>query len=144
MNNITEKARMLFANDLYATQQTAIVIDNVHDGEATCSISLSTSHRNAKGAVMGGVLFTLADFAFAIAVHCDDLASDDNVNNIKLHWVSSYSSINFIRSPKGNYLTATARRLHKGAATAVYQTTILDDEARTVAIVTTTGINTLK
>lgn len=141
MNNITEKARMLFANDLYATQQTAIVIDNVHDGEATCSISLSPSHRNAKGAVMGGVLFTLADFAFAIAVHYDDLASDDN---IILHWVSSSSSINFIRSPKGNYLTATARRLHKGAATAVYQTTILDDEARTVAIVTTTGINTLK
>jgi len=34
---------------------------------AICSLTLEAKHKNALGAVMGGVYFTLADFAFAVA-----------------------------------------------------------------------------
>ena len=61
-----EEARAFFARDLYASEATGCVIDAVGDRYARCSLTLQPYHRNAVGQVMGGVSFTLADFAFAV------------------------------------------------------------------------------
>ena len=60
-----EETRAFFKDDVYATQVTGIVIDACGPNYAKCSLALESKHRNAAGQVMGGVLFTLADFAFA-------------------------------------------------------------------------------
>lgn len=52
----------LFEKDRFATFNGA-VIDDVGDHYAKCSMTIEENHRNAMGAVMGGVYFTLADFA---------------------------------------------------------------------------------
>ena len=52
----------LFQNHRFATENGA-VIEEVDDHYAKCSLKIENRHRNAMGAVMGGVYFTLADFA---------------------------------------------------------------------------------
>ena len=61
-----EKVREFFKNDRYATE-TGAVIDEIGDHYAKVSLTINDHHKNAMGGVMGGVYFTLADFAFAVA-----------------------------------------------------------------------------
>lgn len=68
-----EKTVKLFENDRFATENGA-VIEEVEEHYAKCSLKLGSHHRNAMGAVMGGVYFTLADFAFAVC----ELAGNGN------------------------------------------------------------------
>mgnify|MGYP003210662590 CR=1 FL=1 len=69
-----EKTVKLFENDRFATENGA-VIEEVEEHYAQCSLKLGSRHRNAMGAVMGGVYFTLADFAFAVAGNGNSVTS---------------------------------------------------------------------
>lgn len=130
---LTETARKVFADDRFATEATGIVIDQVDNHTAQCSLKLDGRHRNARGVAMGGVLFTLADFAAAVAANSDCL-SDGN-----LRWVSLNSSIHFLAPVSGNSLMATASPLKLGRTTALYQTIIESpDNGKRIAIVETT------
>ena len=62
-----EKAREYFGNDKYATEVTGLEITEVGERFARVELDLDARHYNAINAVMGGVYFTMADFAFAIA-----------------------------------------------------------------------------
>lgn len=89
-----DQARAYFKGDRFATENGA-VIDEVTDTYAVCSLTLNDRHRNAMGNVMGGVLFMLGDFAFAVA------------SNFGKHpTVSTTSQITFLRPAQGNRLTA--------------------------------------
>ena len=66
MTNL-ERANAYFANDRYATDVTGITITEVREHYAKVELELDERHMNAMGAVMGGVYFTLCDFAFAVA-----------------------------------------------------------------------------
>ena len=71
-----EEARELFKEDRFATDA-GMEIDEITEDSSTCSVILTDSHRNAYGGVMGGVIFTLADFAFAVVanrIHCVSVA----------------------------------------------------------------------
>ena len=59
-----EEAREYFSNDRFATEN-GMAIDELDAEHSVCSMTLSARHRNAYGGVMGGAIFTLADFAFA-------------------------------------------------------------------------------
>ena len=133
--NPTEQARPVFAADRYATELTGIQIDLVADHEAHCSLTLEAHHHNARGVAMGGVLFTLADFAAAVAANTDCLADGD------LHWVSLDANIHFLSPALGNGLKATCSPLKLGRTTALYQTLIESpDNGKRIAIVETTMI----
>ena len=69
------EVRKRFADDLYATQTTGIEIVEVGELYVKCMLHLAAKHKNAMGAVMGGVLYTLADFAFAVAANYDTLTT---------------------------------------------------------------------
>ena len=69
-----EEVRERFSQDRFATVNGA-VIEAVGEGYAKCSIILNETHRNALGAVMGGAIFTLADFAFAVASNWNKAAT---------------------------------------------------------------------
>ena len=70
MTNL-ERANAYFANDRYATDVTGITITEVREHYAKVELELDERHMNAMGAVMGGVYFTLCDFAFAVASNFD-------------------------------------------------------------------------
>lgn len=128
MTNL-EKAREFFAKDKYATESTGIVIDEVGEKYAKCSLKLNASHKNAVGGVMGGVMFTLADFVFAIATNF-------NQENIT---VTTVSQISYLGAVKGDTLYGESRLIKDGKTTCFYEIQITDNLGSNVAIVTTTG-----
>lgn len=67
-----DRIREQFAKDRYATETTGIEITEVGENFARVELELDERHYNALGNVMGGVLFTMADFAFAVATNSGD------------------------------------------------------------------------
>lgn len=123
-----EKIREKFAMDRYATDRTGAVIEEVSEGFARCSFEITDFHKNALGNVMGGAVFTLADFTFAAATNSGDRAV-----------VSAASTINFTGVAKGSKLIAEAKCVKDGRKICVYEITVTDDTGSHVAFVTTTG-----
>lgn len=123
------QVREIFKNDKFATENGAI-IEEIGENSATCSLVITPTHRNAMGAVMGGVYFMLADFAFAVAA-----------NHEKMGCVSLRSDISFLGSAKGEKLFAKAKCVKNGKATVYYQIDVTDNLGSLIAVVTTTGYN---
>lgn len=122
-----EEVRKIFEGDRFATENGA-VIEEIGDHCATCSLTITDSHRNAMGAVMGGTYFMLADFAFAVAANWE-----------KMGCISLRSDISFLGAAKGNKLIAKAVCIKDGRTTACYRVDVKDEFGNLTAIVTTTG-----
>lgn len=123
------KAREFFAADRYATEVTGIEIIAVGEHYAKCQLSIEGRHKNAVGHVMGGVMFTMADFVFAVAANFGAPSPTVTVT----------SNIAYLASPRGNTLFGEAKLLKDGRRNCFYEITITDDLGTTVAIVTTNG-----
>lgn len=122
-----DEVRERFSHDRFATVNGA-VIDEIGEGYAKCSMTLNETHRNALGAVMGGAIFTLADFAFAVA-------SNWNKNP----QVSLNASISFLGKAKGEQLVAAARKIKEGRKTCYYEVMVCDELGNQVAHMTSNG-----
>ncbi len=122
-----EEARAFFEQDRFATVN-GMKLDELFDGGAVCSVTLNENHYNAMNNVMGGVVFTLADFAFAAAA-----------NNDHRFCVGLESHIHFLAAAKGAKLTAEAARVKSGRTTAVYEVKVRDDLGRDVALYVATA-----
>ena len=85
---------------------------------------------NAAGTVMGGAIFTLADFAFAVASNW----------NKPLH-VSTTSQITYLGVARGARLIAEARKVKEGRNTCYYLVEVKDDLGNEVAHVTASGFS---
>ena len=136
MTNLTHKAVSVFAQDLYATEATGISIEEVRTEYAKCAMTIMPHHRNAMGGVMGGVFFTLADLAFAIASNSRCL-----IDEHPLEWVSLGSSIQYLGQTKDDTLVAETTCVKQGSLTCVYNIHIHDSKGKAIALVTTTGIH---
>lgn len=121
------KAREYFRNDRFATEN-GMVIDEIGDGYARCSMEIRDSHRNALGNVMGGAVFTLADFAAAVASNWG-----------KRPCVSLVSQITYLSPAKGSVLIAEARPVKEGRSTGYYEIEVTDDLGTMVAKMTNNG-----
>lgn len=72
MDRTIDEIRELFAADRFATERAGIKIDEARKPEggrgglARCTMEIAPGHSNAGGTVMGGAIFTLADFCFAV------------------------------------------------------------------------------
>ena len=117
-----DEARGFFKNDKFATNA-GMVIDEMGDDYSVCSVVLNDGHRNAYGGVMGGVIFTLADLAFAVCA-----------NNIHSLSVAQQVSINYLSAPKGTKLFARAKCIKDGKTTSVLNVYVTDDTGRDVAL----------
>lgn len=115
-----------FRNDRFAASM-GIHIQKVDNGYALCVLSVTEQMMNAAGSVMGGVYFTLSDFAFAVA---------SNWN--KPLTVSLSSNITFLSAAKGKRLIAEARCIKEGKTTCYYMIDVCDD---TGSLVTSCIIN---
>ncbi len=124
-----EEARELFAHDVYASELTGVVIDEIGDNYAKCSLILEDKHRNAYGGIRGGAIYTLADLAFAVASNFDK----------KEATVSLSTSANFMSASKGNVLYAEARLIKDGRRNCFYEVRVTDDLGKDIAEILFTG-----
>ena len=122
-----EELEAVFANDRFATEAAGCRVVSGEHGRAVCSMELADVHRNAMGNVMGGAIFTLADFALAI---CCNIGEEPTV--------SVDSSISFFRSTQGAALTATAVCDKPGRHLGFYTVTVEDDLGKQIAKMTAT------
>ncbi|MDR1043888.1 MAG: PaaI family thioesterase [Candidatus Adiutrix sp.] len=126
VNRIKEfAARDQFANLIGA------VVETVSDREVVCTLDINEKHLNAGGVVQGGVIFTLADFALALACNADDLSAGNGAISL-----SQSGSIIFFRPARGGRLTARTSLLQKGRQISVYRMTVTDHQGAAVAEMT--------
>lgn len=123
-----EEAKEYFYKDNYAVMS-GIEIDEVSEDHVRCSMKIEDKHRNAYGGIMGGSIYTLADFAFAIASNfCREKAT-----------VSLVGQASFLNMSKGSVLYADTRLIKDGRTNCFYEVMISDDTGRDIAVVTFTG-----
>ena len=122
-----EEARAYFKDDGFASAN-GIVLEELDDEHALTSVVLTHDHRNAMGGVMGGAIFTLADFAFAALS-----------NQLHHGTVAQQISINYLATPKGNRLTAKAVCRKNGRSSCVINVDVTDDLGRDIAQFVGTG-----
>lgn len=89
---------------------------------------------NANGSPMGGAVFTLVDFAFAVA------ANGYGGQTV----VSQQASITFLAPARGSLLLAEAKRLKAGRTASLYQVTVRDEIGTYVAHATINGFAVAK
>lgn len=122
-----EEIRAFFANDRFATQACHARIMQAAEGFAVCECEVVQVHLNAMDAVMGGAIFTLADFALAVASNIGDCAS-----------VSVSNSIQFLNAAKGPLLRATCTADKVGSTLAFYTVKVEDGSGRPIALMNAT------
>ena len=115
-------AKDFFKSDRFAYEN-GIEIVSAEAGKSTVHLNLKDSHRNAVGSVMGGVMFTMADFACAVAA---------NFGSEGL-FVSIDSSISFMRVCGGNELFAYAECIKAGRRLCFFDVSITDENNMLIA-----------
>jgi acyl-CoA thioesterase len=84
------------------------------DGYAKTALTIQKMHTNGLGFTHGGVVFSLADYAFAEACNFGDNVA-----------VALQVSINYLKpSVEGDVLVAEATRVSNGKTTGLYQVTV--------------------
>lgn len=113
-----EDIREFFKTDRFATDCLGAVIESYdfQTGEAIATLDVEDRHLNGHGIVMGGVYFTLADFA---------LAACCNINQEPTSSVNS--NINIMKSCKGTRLIAKANPDRSGKRLGFYTIDVFDD-----------------
>ena len=114
-------AQRAFANDRYA-QLSGIEIIGADEHYAKCRMVIDERHLNNLNSVMGGAIFTLADFTFGTA------ANTPLPNCITLD-----SSFNFMRATAGPVLYAEARCVKNGRNICFFVVSVMDDEGKLIA-----------
>ena len=123
-----EEVRRLFADDRFATEACGCRVVEAARGHAICEFDIADIHRNAMGNVMGGAIFTLADFALAIAC---------NMGEEPTMGVSN--SIQYFNATRGSRLIATCNAEKSGRSLGFYTVDVVDDLGVPVAKMTATG-----
>lgn len=118
-----EQLKQFFSsNDLFA-RHAGIELVDVGPGRAKASMKIEPHHFNAAGTVHGGAIFTLADFAFAVASNSHGtLAMGIN------------TSVSFVKAALKGTLYAEATEQSRNPKLASYSVMITDDAGDVVAI----------
>ena len=124
-----DQIRARFAEDHYAIEITGVTIQDAQPGYAVCVLPLREELLNINRTPMGGAIFTLADFTFAVAA---------NGHSPRLTF-SQHASITFLAPARGQVLTATANCLKAGHHTCLYAVDIADELGTYVAHMTVNG-----
>lgn len=121
-NPTLEQLEAEFNQDHFATHAAHCRIIEGQKGHSICEMPIEDIHRNAMGNVMGGAMFTLADFALAIAANVGQPST-----------VSVTHSIDFLRTSKGTKLIAEAHCTKAGSRLAFFNVDITDDLGKMIA-----------
>lgn len=122
-----DEVRAVFANDHYATDACGCKVIEASQGHAVCAFDIAPVHLNAQGNVMGGAIFTLADFALAIACNVGEEPT-----------MAVHNTIEFMSVAKGKQLIATCDANKSGRSLGFYTVDVRDDLNTPVACMTAT------
>lgn len=123
-----EQAVERFSSDIYAVETTGVRIEEAGVNYSKCSLEIDRRHFNAHGDVMGGAIFTLADYAFGVAANTGNPPT-----------VSLSGTINFLRASKGPVLYAGVKCVKNGKSIAFFEVTVTDSAGNVVATVMANG-----
>lgn len=110
------------ANDLFARHNGVELLD-VGKGRASVQMTIQPYHFNAAGTVHGGAIFTLADYAFAVASNSHGRIA-----------MGISTSVNFVKAATGGTLYAEAVENSINQKLASYTVTVTDDQSSIIAI----------
>jgi acyl-CoA thioesterase len=122
-----QELRDFLREDTFAYKQAGCRIMEGRAGYGVAEMQLEDHHLNAQGFVMGGAIFTLADYAFAAASVPGHKSS-----------VSLTSTIEFMKATRGSKLTATCTSDLDGRKCGFYTTEVVDDLGVKIARIVTT------
>ena len=122
-----EEVRDMFANDRFATEMCGCRVLEASRGHAVCEFDIADTHLNAQGHVMGGAIFTLADFALAIGCNIGEEPT-----------VAVNNSIQYLNATKGHKLIATCSADKDGKSIGFYTVDVTDDLGVSIAKMTAT------
>ena len=123
----TQALKDFFLHDEFA-RQNGIEIVEIAEGYARTQVRIEPRHLNAEGHVQGGVLFTLADLAFAAATNSHGTLT-----------VTSTANITFVRGATGSLISAQAQKLVNHHHLPFCEVRIIDDSGNLLAIFTASG-----
>lgn len=125
-NPTLEELNDFFGHDRFAEHIGCKIVEGSLD-HGVAELVIEDHHRNALGNVMGGAIFTLADFALAMASNVGQNPS-----------VSVASTVEYLSATRGTKLIATCNADKSGRHLGFYTTEVTDDTGRRIALVTTT------
>ena len=117
-----ETIKKFFKGDRLA-EYLGIELVDVSIGNAVARMDVKNEHLNGIGTVHGGAIFTLADFAFAVAANSHGMVT-----------VAINVSITFMKAASSGTLTAIAREVSLNPKIASYTVNIIDDDDELIAI----------
>lgn len=117
-----ENIKNFFMRDKFA-KHNGIELIEVSKGFARAKMEINENHLNGIGTVHGGAIFTLADFAFAIAAN-----SHGNVT------VAINVNISFMKAAFKGTLIAEAREISLNPKISAYTIDVYDSKADLIAI----------
>lgn len=117
-----KEVREYFGNDHFATEACGCEVLEAGPGHAVCAFNIAPMHLNATGNVMGGAIFTLADFSLAIACNIGENPT-----------VSISNTIEFMSATRGSRLIATCNAHKSGRSLGFYEVDVRDDLGTPVA-----------
>ncbi len=111
------KLREFFKKDYFATSLLGIDIKEAKDGFCVCELKKREDLLNANGVMQGGALYTLGDFAFAVA----------SASTGKMA-VTSSVTVNYIKPGKGETFKAIAKPVNLGNKLYYYDVEVFDGD----------------
>jgi acyl-CoA thioesterase len=116
-----ETLKAYFSKDAFA-EACGIEITEAYDGRAVTCVFILPMHLNGIGLVHGGLVFTLADMAFAAAVHTRGRVA-----------VSLNTAITYVKAARGARLRAVAEEVSRNSRLASYAIQVFDEDGEVVA-----------
>lgn len=115
-------SRIMWANDR-ASPWVGMELGKVSEGSATMTLHVQEHHCNGHDICHGGVIFSLADSAFAFAC-----------NSRNQNTVAQNNMITFIAPGQmGDVLTATAREVSLTGRSGIYDVSVVNQDGRLIA-----------
>lgn len=125
--------RLMYDNDPFS-KHLGIELKSIEKGSCVLQLNVSNLMLNGFSIAHGGISYSLCDSALAFAA-----------NSHGTQCVSIETSISHVRPvPQNGIMMATARELHRGKTTGIYEVTVTNEKNKTVALFKGTVFNTGK
>jgi acyl-CoA thioesterase len=113
---------LFFKRDKFAVHA-GIELEDLSRGRAKVKCEVQEHHLNGVKCVHGGMLFTLADMAFAAAANSHGRLA-----------VALNASISFVKPARGKTIFAEATEVSRSGRHAVYEVRVFDETGDTVSV----------
>jgi acyl-CoA thioesterase len=117
-----EKVKEYFTHDQFVAHMGGVLLE-ASKGKARCKLDIQPRHLNGAGVVQGGAIFTLADFAFAIAANSHGRSA-----------LGINCSINYVKGVSTGTLYAEATEDSLSSRIGSYTVRVTDQTGAVIAI----------